>query len=480
MIEPHREPEVGREPARVLWAPPSYDAFDDADLTRFRLLLDQRGWCVGLVWFAYGAGERASKAGVTWNVSSQVKNTIWAYLSQCAHEGVDAANAYQAVVADTRGAYWSREFNTFGHGLNQARLWMQGSSSDEVAGWAGGVALPSRASRWAWANPAEFSFQVATRPGESASMLLALGDEMLLRDERQWWVVPPKDVAYTDLRLTQVAADFVAVYDQLGSEALREQALVDAFVPDWKGDLWLGAPAGARRRGGLGMWFSDSDEPLGLLLTAEDSTLLRGEGRWFSLPKATPLLACVSVIEVDQHFVRVYDEHERRDRHTKISIELAESMPPAPRSASFAGIDVTFGLIPDNAEWLLVDTNDGWTFQAGATRIVPAATDHERDLLIAPDAVEERIAYAHRAGVPLSFPEAAGTPLNELEGVPWLISVDNGDWTENARDVVLVRATGQGEFDNTEEGCSLARAYVDGRGQVPRWSAEDPRRGTLG
>lgn len=75
--------------------------------------------------------------------------------------------------------------------------------------------------------------------------------------------------------------------------------------------------------------------------------------------------------------------------------------------------------------------------------------------------------YAEGSGVPLSFPEAPGTPLDALEGDWWLISIDNGDWTESVADVVLVAAPEHLQLDNTERGCALALAYADGQGWMP-------------
>lgn len=118
-------------------------------------------------------------------------------------------------------------------------------------------------------------------------------------------------------------------------------------------------------------------------------------------------------------------------------------------------------LIPNDGSWLLIDTTDGWTLDGGAARLVPALAGEEADLLLAPESTSERLAYAERVGVPLGFPKAPGWPLSDLDGDYWLVSTDNGDFIEDVTVVVLVEATGEGEFDNTEEGCEAALRYVE-------------------
>ena len=96
MSDRRHDPELlNQQPMQLLWAPPSYPSFELEDLVRFRLLLNHRGWALGLVWHAYEKPDQAAKAGITWNTSSKTKDSIWSYLSQSAAEGLEAGNAEQ-------------------------------------------------------------------------------------------------------------------------------------------------------------------------------------------------------------------------------------------------------------------------------------------------------------------------------------------------------------------------------------------------
>lgn len=226
MIERH-EPQVPAEqPTQLLYAPPSYGQFDDADLVRFRLLINPRGWTVGLVWVTTPTHSSPAKAGITWNSSSKLRNSILDYLSKCAHEGIDASAAFDAVVAETPGASWSEEFVGFGL-VDEARIWMQGFSDDQD--WAQGKVLPPRTTHWHWADPDEFEFFIATHPETQEHVLLASGPRMLLRNEGEWWVVPAGDRSISGSTIIEVRPGLHELVDKYGSELLEQPSILSAF-----------------------------------------------------------------------------------------------------------------------------------------------------------------------------------------------------------------------------------------------------------
>jgi hypothetical protein len=319
------------QPMQLLWAPPRLGDFVPEDTCRFRLILNHRGWCTGLVWCAHESGKLLAKAGTTWNVSTNTSE-LWNYFSECAASGVNGSDAYDAVIADTPDAWFSDEFWGTGAQLEQARLWMQSFNDDEV--WSRGVALPPRASRSTWPDPEVFkfyaSYELATRKPKA---LIAGGPPLLLREDEKWWVVPERD--YLELipgELVEVRPRFRDVYDRLGLGVLRNRAVVAAFASDWMGDLWAGArqPVGDQAE----MFFASNehDDPLGLILLLDGVEYVRGEGRWFGLPRKALFTRTMNMIDVGVDFIACWDELEKAATLEPTAAWLAHAvpMPPVP------------------------------------------------------------------------------------------------------------------------------------------------------
>jgi hypothetical protein len=132
--------------------PPNDPFFGMDDLVRFRLLLSERGWVVGVVWCAQEFAGLPGSAGIAWSAATKRVEEVWSHLAECASKQVDGLAAY-ASLQDARGVHFHREFlpdgatrvkewEGDGRLLEQARRWVLGVSDDKS--WAGGVRLAPR------------------------------------------------------------------------------------------------------------------------------------------------------------------------------------------------------------------------------------------------------------------------------------------------------------------------------------------------
>lgn len=320
------------EPARhSSYFPPNRPSYELEDLARFRLILDTRGWCVGIIWSSHKLDESPSRAGVTWIHATKHLRKLWHHLADCDERLVDGADAYSSIVADSRGVAFSSEFQGTGAELEAARRWVTWISDD--TSWARGVRLPDRTKtiRRPSCHQLETILLASDDAGERLGLLTCGPDEQsngpiktrLLRDEGAWWVVPEGGGGLRPSLAHPLNPAAVAVFDEYGCDLFAIRPLRRGLYAADTNPLWNHLPDGAPEAN-LQMAISDENEPRALVATASADTYVRGESRWFRLPVGSPILDGLIVTDVSEDMISVWDEFEQLKRLPELDYNIID------------------------------------------------------------------------------------------------------------------------------------------------------------
>lgn len=355
-------------PARHLsYFPPTRPSYEPEDLSRFRLILDTRGWCLGVIWSSHELDELRSRAGLTWVHAIKHLRGFWDHLAECSARLIDGLDAYDSIVADSRGVAFSDEFQGTGVELEAARRWVTWISDD--TSWARGAQLPNRTKTIRHPPPHQLEtiLLASDDSGERLGLLTCGPDEegngpaktRLLRDEGAWWVVPEGGGGLRPSLAHPLKSAAVAVFDEYGCDLFAMRPLRRGLSAADTKPLWDHLPDGGSGAPDLRMAISDENEPRALVVTAGADTYARGESRWFRLPVGSPILDGLIVTDVSEDMILVWDEFERSKRLRELDYNVidlfgAASSEPAGRDELFeAGAPGDFRTVDDLEPGLL-------------------------------------------------------------------------------------------------------------------------------
>ncbi|WP_156464706.1 hypothetical protein [Aeromicrobium sp. Root495] len=312
--------------------PPDRPSYELEDLARFRLVLDERGWCVGIIWSSHKLDESSSRAGLTWVHATKHLRELWDHLAECDERLVDGLDAYSSIVADSRGVAFSSEVQGTGVELEAARRWVTWISDD--TSWARGVRLPDRTktTRRPSRHQLETILLASDDAGERLGLLTCGPDEQsngpiktrLLRDEGAWWVVPEGGGGLRPGLAHPLKPAAVAVFDEYGCDLFAVRPLRRGLSAAHTEPFWGGLPGGTPGALDLRMAISDENEPRALVVSVRDDTYIRGESRWFRLPVGSPILDGLIVTDVSEDMIPVWDEFEVSKRLPELDYNIIE------------------------------------------------------------------------------------------------------------------------------------------------------------
>lgn len=320
-------------PARHLkYFPPDRPSYELENVDRFRLVLDDRGWCIGIIWSSQELDESPSRAGITWVHATKHLRQLWKHLAECDERLIDGLDAYSSIVADSRGVAFSSEFQGAGVELEAARRWVTWISDD--TSWARGVRLPDRTKtiRRPSRHQLETILLASDVAGERLGLLTCGPDEegngpaktRLLRDEGAWWVVPEGGGGLRPGLAHPLKPAAVAVFDEYGCDLFAVRPLRRGLSAARTRHLWDGLPDGGAGALDLRMAINDENEPRALVVTSGADTYVRGESRWFRLPFASPILDGLIVIDMSDDVIQVWDEFEQSKRLPELDYNIID------------------------------------------------------------------------------------------------------------------------------------------------------------